>query len=152
MLVTLVTTFLLGLTIFWFITRYLNQIIEVVKRFKEGNLEERIPVKSSGELKILALTFNEMAEKILNNIEDIKATENLRRELVANVSHDLRTPISIIHGYVETLLMKESSLTDQERTQYLNTVLESTERLKKLVADLFELSNSKIQVFLRMGR
>ncbi|MDH3710271.1 MAG: HAMP domain-containing histidine kinase [Cyclobacteriaceae bacterium] len=140
MLVTLVTTFLLGLTIFWFITRYLNQIIEVVKRFKEGNLEERIPVKSSGELKVLALTFNEMAEKILNNIEDIKATENLRRELVANVSHDLRTPISIIHGYVETLLMKESSLTDQERTQYLNTVLESTERLKKLVADLFELS------------
>ncbi len=140
MLLTLVTTFLLGLTIFWFITRYLNQIIEVVKRFKEGKLEERIPVKSSGELKVLALTFNEMAEKILNNIEDIKATENLRRELVANVSHDLRTPISIIHGYVETLLMKESSLTDQERTQYLNTVLESTERLKKLVADLFELS------------
>ncbi len=140
MLLTLVTTFLLGLTIFWFITRYLNQIIEVVKRFKEGKLEERIPVKSSGELKVLALTFNEMAERILNNIEDIKATENLRRELVANVSHDLRTPISIIHGYVETLLMKESSLTDQERTQYLNTVLESTERLKKLVADLFELS------------
>ena len=140
MLLTLVITFLLGLTIFWFITRYLNQIIEVVKKFKEGHLEERIPVKSSGELKMLALTFNEMAEKILNNIEDIKATENLRRELVANVSHDLRTPISIIHGYVETLLMKENSLTYEERIQYLNTILESTERLKKLVSDLFELS------------
>ncbi len=140
MLITLLTTLLLGLVIFWFITRYLKQIIEVVKRFRDGNLQERIPVKSSGELKILALTFNDMAEKILNNIEQIKATENLRRELVANVSHDLRTPISIIHGYVETMLMKEDSISNEDRVLYLNTILESTERLKKLVADLFELS------------
>jgi len=106
MLITLGTTLLLGLMIFWFITRYLKQITQVVRRFKDGNLQERIPVKSSGELRMLALTFNDMAEKILSNIEQIKATENLRRELVANVSHDLRTPISVIHGYVETMLMK----------------------------------------------
>ncbi len=140
MLITLGTTLLLGLMIFWFITRYLKQITQVVRRFKDGNLQERIPVKSSGELRMLALTFNDMAEKILSNIEQIKATENLRRELVANVSHDLRTPISVIHGYVETMLMKEETLTNDERSQYLNTILESTERLKKLVADLFELS------------
>ena len=140
MLVTLVTTLLAGLLIFWFITRYLNQIISVVKRFKEGHLEERIPVKSSGELKELAITFNEMAQEILSNIEKIKTTENLRRELVANVSHDLRTPLSIIHGYVETMLMKTDSISPEQRTQYLETILKSTERLKKLVGDLFELS------------
>ena len=140
MLVTLVTTLLTGLLIFWFITRYLNQIISVVKRFKEGHLEERIPVKSSGELKELATTFNEMAQEILNNIEKIKTTENLRRELVANVSHDLRTPLSIIHGYVETMLMKSDSIGAEQRNQYLETILKSTERLKKLVGDLFELS------------
>jgi signal transduction histidine kinase len=140
MLVTLVTTLLTGLLIFWFITRYLNQIIAVVKRFKEGHLDERIPVKSSGELKELAITFNEMAQEILNNIEKIKTTENLRRELVANVSHDLRTPLSIIHGYVETMLMKADSISPEQRSQYLQTILKSTERLKKLVGDLFELS------------
>jgi signal transduction histidine kinase len=140
MLVTLVTTLLTGLLIFWFITRYLNQIIAVVKRFKEGHLNERIPVKSSGELKELAITFNEMAQEILNNIEKIKTTENLRRELVANVSHDLRTPLSIIHGYVETMLMKADSISPEQRSQYLQTILKSTERLKKLVGDLFELS------------
>jgi len=140
MLVTLASTLLAGLLIFWFITRYLNQIIAVVKRFKEGHLEERIPVKSSGELKELAITFNDMAREILGNIEKIKTTENLRRELVANVSHDLRTPLSIIHGYVETMLMKADDITPEQKKQYLQTILKSTERLKKLVGDLFELS------------
>ncbi len=140
MLIAIATALGVGLLIFWFITRYLNQIIEVVKQFKDGGLEKRIPVRSSGELKVLAVTFNEMADRILGDIEKIKATETLRRELVANVSHDLRTPISVIHGYVETLLMKDQELSGSERKQHLNTILESTERLKKLVSDLFELS------------
>ncbi|TDI67041.1 MAG: HAMP domain-containing histidine kinase [Bacteroidetes bacterium] len=140
MIITLLTALMLGLLIFWLITRYLNQIIKSVKRFKEGHLKERIPVKSSGELKTLAVTFNEMAEEILISMEKIKTTENLRRELVANVSHDLRTPLSVIHGYVETMLMKAETITSEQQKQYLETILKSTERLKKLVGDLFELS------------
>ena len=140
MIVTLVTTLAAGLLIFWFITRYLNVIIAAVRRFKEGNLQERIPVKSSGELRTLAVTFNDMAKELLDNIEKIKATESLRRELIANISHDLRTPLSIIHGYVETMLMKTDSMSVEQQTQYLETILKSTERLKKLVGDLFELS------------
>ena len=140
MIITLLTALMLGLIIFWLITRYLNQIIKSVKRFKEGHLTERIPVKSSSELKTLAVTFNEMAEEILNSMEKIKTTENLRRELVANVSHDLRTPLSVIHGYVETMLMKAESISSEQQRQYLETILKSTERLKKLVGDLFELS------------
>ena len=77
------------------------------------------------------LPLNEMAQEILNNIEKIKTTENLRRELVANVSHDLRTPLSIIHGYVETMLMKSDHIGPEQRNQYLETILKSTERLKK---------------------
>ena len=110
MIITLFTTLGVGLLVFWFITRYLNKIIGTVKRFKEGHLDERIPVESSGELRTLAVTFNDMAAELLENIERIKSTESLRRELVANVSHDLRTPLSIIHGYVETMLMKNDSL------------------------------------------
>ena len=56
------------------------------------------------------------------------------------MSHDLRTPLSIIHGYVETMLMKSDSLSKEQQAQYLETILKSTERLKKLVGDLFELS------------
>jgi signal transduction histidine kinase len=140
MIITLLTALLIGLLAFWMITRYLNQIIKSVKRFKDGHLDERIPVKSSGELKTLAVTFNEMAEEIVSSMEKVKTAESLRRELVANVSHDLRTPLSVIHGYVETMLMKVESISSEQQKQYLETILKSTERLKKLVGDLFELS------------
>jgi signal transduction histidine kinase len=74
-------------------------------------------------------------------LEEEKAEiEMLRQELVANVSHDLRTPLASIHGYIETLLMKKDSLDEDTKAKYLNTTLQSTEKLKNLVDELFELS------------
>ena len=81
-----------------------------------------------------------MADTIVGNIENLKSMENLRRELVGNVSHDLRTPLAVIHGYIETLMIKKDNLTIPERDKYLKIILESTEKLKKMVAELFELS------------
>lgn len=66
--------------------------------------------------------------------------EAMRKELVANVSHDLRTPLASIHGYIETLLMKKDSIDSATQEKYLNTTLQSTEKLKYLVDELFELS------------
>ena len=60
--------------------------------------------------------------------------------MVANVSHDLRTPIAVAHGYIETLLMKNNSMSAEDRERFLKIVLNSTENLEKLVTDLFELS------------
>ena len=65
---------------------------------------------------------------------------NLRTELLANISHDLRTPLASIQGYLETILMKDDTLTPERRTQFLNTSLASTIRLRTLVDELFELS------------
>jgi signal transduction histidine kinase len=139
--ITLVAAFVLGLLAIWFITRNLNKIVSTVKKFTAGDLKARITYKSKkGELADLAKNFNEMADTILSNIEKIKSMENLRSELIANVSHDLRTPLAIIHGYVETLIMKEDALTDEERKRYTNNILQSTEKLKNLVAQLFEYS------------
>jgi signal transduction histidine kinase len=74
-------------------------------------------------------------------LEEEKAEiEMLRQELVANVSHDLRTPLASIHGYIETLLMKKDSLDEDTKAKYLSTTLQSTEKLKNLVDELFELS------------
>ncbi|MCB9219982.1 MAG: HAMP domain-containing histidine kinase [Ignavibacteriales bacterium] len=73
-------------------------------------------------------------------MQDLKTMDNLRRELVANVSHDLRTPLATIHGYSETILMKNKTMSDKERTEHLTTIMKSTQRLKKLVEELFELS------------
>lgn len=140
MLISLALALLLGLLIIWLLTRNFRKIIQVMERFKKGDLTARVSLQSKGEVKQVGDMFNEMADILTDNIEKLKAVENLRRELIANVSHDLRTPISIIHGYIETLQMKGDQLPVADRQRYLNIVLESTEKLQKLVSELFELS------------
>ncbi len=68
------------------------------------------------------------------------AVESMRSELLANVSHDLRTPLASIYGYIETVLMKRDELDKDLMTRYLNTTLQSTNKLRNLVDELFELS------------
>ncbi len=140
MIITLLATLLVGLLIIRIITKNFSRILEVMKKFKEGDLTARVKVKSTGDVKQVAVIFNEMADILTQNIDKLKEVEVLRRELIANVSHDLRTPISIIRGYVETLQMKEQTLTEADRKRYTNTVMESTKKLERLVNELFELS------------
>lgn len=138
--ITLIFTFLIGLLIIRIITNNYSKILNVMQQFREGDLKARVEFKSFGNEKQLGEMFNEMADILTINIDKLKQVENLRRELIANVSHDLRTPIAIIRGYVETLQMKEETITVEERKKYINTVRESAEKLEKLVNELFELS------------
>lgn len=140
MSITLIAAALFSLLALGLITKNLRRIITVVRKFKEGDLSARIKLKSKGELREFADSFNEMADTIVKNIDEIKTMDNLRRELVANVSHDLRTPLATIQGYLETILIKMDTLSDDEKKKYLHTILNSTERLKTLVSELFELS------------
>ena len=140
MTITLIAAAIFSLIALGFITKNLRKMLSVVRKFKEGDLKARIKLKSKGELREFADSFNEMAETIVKNLEEIKTMDNLRRELVANVSHDLRTPLATIQGYLETILIKKDSLSEDEKEAYLRTILNSTERLKTLVSELFELS------------
>ena len=138
--ITLIGALLIGLLAIWFLTKNLRHIIFTVRRFKEGDYQARIADIDKGELTELADTFNEMADTIVANIEQLKSIETLRRELIANVSHDLRTPVSIIQGYTETLLMKKENLAEEKQQNYLKIILDSTEKLSSQIAQLFEYS------------
>jgi signal transduction histidine kinase len=81
-----------------------------------------------------------MADKIQEQFESLKETDRLRRELISNVSHDLRTPLASMHGYVDTLLIKNDTLSMDERRHYLEITRRHTQRLGQLIGDLFELS------------
>ncbi|MEO1098713.1 MAG: ATP-binding protein, partial [Bacteroidota bacterium] len=140
MLITLISSLIIGSLAIWLIMKNLNRIIATVKSFQNGEMSARIEVSEGGGINDLAIAFNEMADTIVGNIENLKSMENLRRELVGNVSHDLRTPLAVIHGYIETLMIKRTSLSEEDREKYLKIILESTEKLKKLVEELFELS------------
>ena len=86
-----------------------------------------------------------MAERIRQQVRQLKETDQLRRELVANVSHDLRTPVTSLQGYLETLLLKEGVLSAQERQRYLEIATAQSKRLGDLIAELFELAKLNSQ-------
>lgn len=138
---TLIIGLLISLALLSWITRHLRKVLHAVEEFKEGNLHVRVPLsESDSDLALLGKTFNSMADRILTNIEELKNVDTLRRELIANVSHDLRNPLAIINGYTETLQMREDKLTKEEKDKYFKVILDSVDRLTKLVADLFDLS------------
>lgn len=142
----LISVFVLGVVTFFLITDSVCAIAGTVRRFKEGDYTARIDRHSRGNLGVLTTTFNEMADVIVNNFEQMRATEKFRKELIANVSHDLRTPISIIQGYVETLRMKSKDLSMADRDRYLAFVHDGTERLSALVQQLFQYAKLEANV------
>lgn len=130
----------IGLASIWFLTKNTREIIYTVKRFREGDYEMRIPNAEKSDLSVLATQFNEMADTIVENMDAMKSVDTLRRELIANVSHDLRTPLAIMNGYVETMHMKQDSLSAEERNHYLNIILDSSAKLNTMIGQLFEYS------------
>ena len=139
-LLTMFFAIIIGLLSVWFLTKNLRTIIYYVNRFREGDFTGRIPNASHSDLPELSVTFNKMADTIVENIEEIKSVDVLRRELIANVSHDLRTPLTVMQGYIETLQMKKDHLTDVDSKEYLAIIKNSTQQLTQLVSQLFEYS------------
>ncbi len=133
------------LVVFALLTRRLSWLTAEVERFRASGfrepegLQRDLPAKGD-EIDRLSATFGEMARQMAAQVEHLKQTDRLRRELVANVSHDLRTPLASLQGYLETLLLKKHSLSPAEQRQYLETAARHSQRLGKLVSELFELA------------
>ncbi|MEM1412653.1 MAG: HAMP domain-containing sensor histidine kinase [Pseudomonadota bacterium] len=145
MLAILAAAFFVGLLVFGLLTRRLERLTSDVRQFTESGFEpERalVPGNATGrdEISQLREACGRMSEKILQQFDDLKETDRLRRELISNVSHDLRTPLSSMHGFVETLLIKNHELDAEERRHYLEITRKHTQRLGQLIGDLFELS------------
>jgi len=134
-----------GLLIFAVLTRRLGTLSRSMEQFKQQNFSADVSYSvkndaAADEIDRLSNSFFEMATHIRAQMERLRETDSLRRELVANVSHDLRTPLASLNGYLETLILKDSSLTDNKRREYLKTASRHADRLTKLVHDLFELA------------
>lgn len=136
----LIISLIAGLFIFRQLTQRLDVIKSTVADFERGELTKRIPVKGNDELSDLSRCFNSMADNLYHNMMEIRKSDQLRRELVANISHDLRSPLASIQGYLETIQLKGEALTREQFTQYVETALGNTKRLNKLIGNLFDLS------------
>jgi signal transduction histidine kinase len=141
MIIALVAAVIVGFIAIGFIVRNIRKIVQVIRDFQGGDLTARIHLRSKSELQEFADSFNDMADTIVRNIEDLKRSDLNRRELAANISHDLRTPLTIIRGYAETIQLQDEKLSASRRKEYLDTMVGSIDRMLKMVNELFELSN-----------
>ena len=98
------------------------------------------PPTSGDEIGALVARFRVMSEAIERQIRDLKATDELRRELIANVSHDLRTPLASLRGYIETVLVKNRTLAEGDLRAHLSVALSRADELGRLIDALFELA------------
>jgi signal transduction histidine kinase len=135
---------LAGLMAFSFITRPLRRLTDAMRRFDangEPDTQPRVPRSSSGdEIAVLERTFAQMADRIGEQWRALTRQDQQRRELIANISHDLRTPLTSLHGYLETLALKSDTLGEAERKRYLAVALAQSAKVGRLAQALFELA------------
>ena len=129
----LVFAFIAGLMLFALLTRRLKRLSKSVEQFHASDFSV-LPASSvaggrADELDRLENRFQEMGRHIIQQMQKLKGTDRLRRELVANVSHDLRTPLAAIQGYLETLLSKIETLSPEEHRNYLSIAHKHSKRL-----------------------
>jgi len=133
-----------GLLVFSLLTRRLKKLNVEMRRVSDSGFEQ-VPCleqasANDDEIDQLPRSFVAMSGKIKEQLAQLKENDNLRRELVSNISHDLRTPLSAMQGYLETLIIKGETLSEDERERYLKIARRHTVRLGSLIGDLFELS------------
>jgi signal transduction histidine kinase len=139
-LLALFATLIVGLVVFFLLTRRLRTLSAAVQGFQGGDLARRVEARGTDELGALGRSFNGMAATIEADVEKLRHAERLRRDLVGNISHDLRSPLTSLQGSLETLAMKDPLLTSGERRSFLDIGLRNAGSLQKLVEELFELA------------
>lgn len=137
---------LAGLTAFGWITRPLRRLTDAVSHFDINAAPVPLPASAAesarqghDEIAVLDATFKQMQNRLSEQWQTLTRQSQDRRELVANISHDLRTPLASLHGYLEVLSVKDASLTPEERRRYLGIALDQSRKVGGLAQSLLEL-------------
>jgi signal transduction histidine kinase len=143
---SLLFALLTGLLLFAYLTRRLKRLATIMDSFNMTQTATRLHSitnedrRDGDEIDRLASAFSQLVDRLQIQMENLKQIDTLRRDLIANVSHDLRTPLATLHGFIETLSIKNNTLDSEERRHHIAIALQHCERLNKLVDELFELA------------
>lgn len=132
------------------IQRSFNRMLGVLDKFQNGDFEARFQIKEQDELAPITQAFNKMADLLVYNINRLKKSEKERKDFIANISHDLRTPLSVARGYTETLLIKKKTqdASPGESEEYVQLILRKVCQVEHMVKQLFELSKMESAEFI----
>jgi signal transduction histidine kinase len=118
----------------------LRALEEAASALGQGRTDVRAVEGGGDEVSSLARTFNRMAQDLEARAAALSASDRARRQLLADVSHELMTPLTAIRGYAETLGMRELPIDDATRGRYLEIIGEETQKLETLIGDLLDLA------------
>ena len=118
--------------------KYIEYISSSIKEISKGNLSYRLEMKGEDELASVANQINLMENSLLNMIEKERQNDKIQRELITNISHDLKTPLTIILGYLDIIKTKAYK-SENEEEKYIEIAYEKALLLQKMVLNLFEL-------------
>jgi signal transduction histidine kinase len=137
---------IMGLVAFRLITRPLRSLTQAVRKF-DANGEQAAALASaspdsqpSDEISVLRDAFAQMGRRIADQWQELARQDQQRRDLIASISHDLRTPLTSLHGYLETLRIKDGTLDAQERRRYLDIAINQSSKVGRLAQELFDLA------------
>jgi signal transduction histidine kinase len=145
LLATIIVALLTALVITWSVNRSILSPIGVVIKgageIADGNLKQTITVHTHDEIEDLADAVNNMAGKLSENIEELKQLDEAKNEFIMIASHNLRTPLTVLQGYLPLLLDKSKKITVEEQAKFYQAMQSSLARLNKLVEELLSIVN-----------
>lgn len=131
----IIVTLIVGYFVSRNISLPLRKMEEIARGIAEGDLTRRVEVKSRDELGSLAESFNRMADELEKEINNLEKMDRIRTDFVANVSHELKTPLTSIKGFIETL--EDGAIDDKEKAvKFLSIIRKHSERLSNIINDL----------------
>jgi two-component system sensor histidine kinase BaeS len=122
------------------VRRRLREVQDATERLGTGDLTARAPEGGGDEVAAVARSFNRMADELTARAQALERSDTARRQLLADVSHELMTPLTAMRGYIETLTMSELDIDTPTRQRYLDIVNEETHRLERIIGDLLDLA------------
>lgn len=111
-----------------------------VRMVKSGIYNQKIEVKGTGELSMLAADINDISAGLSNEVERRLKSERLKTELIVNVSHDIKTPLTSVITYVD--LLKKEDIDNENAEKYIDIIAQKSDRLRTLIDDLFDASKA----------
>ncbi|HCO92333.1 MAG TPA: sensor histidine kinase, partial [Phycisphaerales bacterium] len=142
-----VAAVIIALIVAYFVSRSITlpirQMQETAQQIAKGDFGKRVRIKSRDELGELAKSFNTMADELQHQMENLRRMDRMRTDFVANVSHELKTPLTLIRGYIETL--EDRAMDDKKAaTKFISIIKEHADRLANIVNDLLSLSELEL--------